>query len=56
MWPDEKDIEMLVTSLCWWLHDGDSLKMLVAECFWLFNVTDPNLEYLQNSLAPIRTF
>ena len=23
---------MLVTSLCWWLYDGDRFEMLVAEC------------------------
>ena len=29
---------MLVTSLCWWLYDGDWFEMLVAEslCWWLF--------------------
>ena len=29
---------MLVTSLCWWLYDGDWFQMLVAEslCWWFF--------------------
>ena len=36
---------MLVTSLCWWLYDGDRFEMLVAEslcwrlfslCWWFF--------------------
>ena len=36
---------MLVTSLCWWLYDGDGFEMLVAEsvcwrllslCWWFF--------------------
>ena len=31
---------MLVTSLCWWLYDGDWFEMLVAEslCWWLFSL------------------
>ena len=31
---------MLVTSLCWWLYDGDRFEMLVAEslCWWLFSL------------------
>ena len=31
---------MLVTSLCWWLYDGDWFEMLVAEslCWRLFSV------------------
>ena len=31
---------MLVTSLCWWLYDGDWFKMLVTEslCWWLFSL------------------
>ena len=31
---------ILVTSLCWWLYDGDWFKMLVAEslCWWLFSL------------------
>ena len=31
---------MLVTTLCWWLNDGDSFKILVAElfCWWLFSL------------------
>ena len=31
---------MLVTSLCWWLYDGNWFQMLVAEslCWWLFSL------------------
>lgn len=31
---------MLMTTTCWWLYDGDSFKMLVAQtsCRWLFIV------------------
>ena len=29
---------MLVTTLCWWLYDGDRFKMLMPEslCLWFF--------------------
>ena len=31
---------MLVTSLCWWLYDGDRFEMLVTEslCWWFFSL------------------
>ena len=44
MWVENFDSKcsvtvMLVTSLCWWLNDGDHFKMLVTKkvCWWHFS-------------------
>ena len=42
---------MLVTSLCWWLYDGDWFQMLVAEslCWRLSRYVDDSLNVLNRS-------
>ena len=50
---DVGDIGMLVTSVCWWLYDGDLFKMLVAEslCWWFSQCIKSVTNILNQSLT-----